>query len=87
MRTIFSLLGLANQTVPPMRTTFHGIRNIEEGEARRRSARLAAVRIRQMTKQQDKDIKDSPCVPTLRTFTVGERVCLKTHGQEQEKEY
>ena len=67
----------------PMRTTFHRMKNIpelEEDEPRRRSARLAALRIRQMTKQQDEQINGGPREPT-----VGIIVRLQTHGQETRK--
>ena len=71
-----------------MRTTFHGINNIpdlEENEPRRASARLAALRIRQITKQQDEAAAAGPRAPAMRTFTVGETVRLHTQGQETRK--
>ena len=57
----------------PMRKTFHEINNIlelEEDEPRRRLARLAALRIRKMTKQQDEKITAGSYTPTIKIFTV-----------------
>ena len=67
-----------------MRTTIRGLFNVtelEEDEQRRKSTRLLAKRVREITKLQPQQTNEKKGVPQERTFIVGEKVRFETHTE------